>query len=79
MSNTEKEFFWKDLSGRGFTNTFDEDGLIAAFKEEDEQTEKDNAENPDAYEEDMTVKYFAETAEVGDEFRNKANKIIRTK
>lgn len=75
----EKEFFWKDLSGRGFTNTFNEAELTAAFEEEDKQTEEMNAENPDSYEEDMTVHYFAETADVGDEFRNNANKIIRIK
>lgn len=69
----EKQFFWKDLSGRGFTNTFNEAELKEAFKEEIEDENEQLEEGEDGLE------YWIETADVGDEWGNAANKITRTK
>ena len=61
-----KKFFWKDTSGRGFTNTFTEKDLAKIFKEE-EDTNWDGE----------TASEWAEEAEVGDKWLNAANEITR--
>lgn len=64
----EKEFFWKDKSGRGFTNTF----TLEDFRQEDAWDDETNDDGVD-------VKSWAEGAEVGDVWRNDTNEITRTK
>lgn len=62
----KKEFFWKDLSGRGFTNTFTLTELKKAFAGE---------KNDDG----IAISTWAKAADPGDECRNAANKIERIK
>lgn len=50
----EKEFFWKDRSGRGFSNTFDATELFVAFVNEVDSIEE--------------FKEWIETCDVGDEY-----------
>ncbi len=49
-----KEFFWKDQSGRGFSNTFNSTELYEAFEKE-----VDN---------EHEFAYWIETCNVGDEY-----------
>lgn len=66
----EKEFFWKDKSGRDMNNTFTgKDLKMPAWKEE-RKTKDWNGKS---------LANFINTAEVGDEWENAANKITRTK
>lgn len=70
----DKQFFWKDLSGRGFTNTFTEEELKEAFKDEIEEEDEDDYDNGDG------LRCWIETADVGDEYtEDPANKITRIK
>lgn len=64
----EKEFFWRDLSGRGFTNTF-------TF----EELKKWDDEDEDMGDDGELVCDWIETADVGDRWRNSANEITRIK
>lgn len=57
-----KQFFWKDLTGRGFTNTFTEEEMKEAFKDEMEQDHEDDFENGEG------LRYWIDTAGVGDEY-----------
>jgi hypothetical protein len=75
MSYNKKLFFWKDKSGRGFTNTFDSEiALINAFEGDDENDEYGFARDWDG----RTINDFAESAEVGDKWENAANEVTRT-
>lgn len=59
-----KRFFWKDKSGRGFPNTFNQTGVKKSF------TGEQSWQGESAYS-------FALNADVGDEWENAANKITR--
>lgn len=64
MSN--KLFFWKDKSGRGFASPFSEPGLIETF---DDDTSWDGE----------TIKEWLEgDPDVGDRWENAANEVTRT-
>jgi hypothetical protein len=58
-----KKFFYKDKSGRGFTNTFALEGLKKAFKGERSW-------------DDESVASWAKRAEYGDKWENAATEII---
>lgn len=62
MTKTKK-FFWKDKSGRGFSNTWTLTELKKAMA----------GERSD----DQAASTWAKEAEVGDEWSNSANKITR--
>lgn len=54
LMSAEKEFFWADQSGRGYTNTFNSTELLEAFRKE--------VDNEEEFEE------WIETCDVGDEY-----------
>jgi hypothetical protein len=60
-----KNFFWQDKSGRGFTNNFNMSEVKRAFIGERNYDGK-------------AVSTWADGADVGDEWKNNANLIIRT-
>ena len=57
-----KKFFYKDKSGRGFTNTFTLEGVKKAFKGERSW-------------DDETITSWTKEAEEGDKWENAANEI----
>lgn len=59
-----KKFFWKDKSGRGFTNTFNQTEVKKSF------TGEQSWQGESAYS-------FALNADVGDEWENSVHKITR--
>lgn len=61
---TVHEYFWKDKSGRGFTNTFTKSDLVKAFA----GTRSWHGE---------AISTWANRADVGDEWENAANKVTR--
>lgn len=101
-----KEFFWKDLSGRGFTNTFTQEQLLAAISDtwvdceecggkgareysarfidgdlyhDGEILECDFCEGKKQVLDDNSISVWAEQAEIGEEWSDNANKVIRIK
>lgn len=62
--NNMKEFFWKDKTGRGFTNTLTTDDLLEM---EDEQDWNDES-----------LHQFAVNADDGDKWETNASEIICT-
>lgn len=66
MKGVKKEFFWQDKTGRGYTNTFTLRELQDAFR---------GQKNWDG----QAASSWADFAEVGDEWENKSDKIVRTK
>lgn len=62
----KKEFFWKDKSGRGFSNTFNLQELKSAMKGERSYN-------------DESAYTWAKDADVADEWENETHKITRTK
>lgn len=62
----DNQYFWKDKSGRGFTNTFDLDEIVRTFRH-DRNYDGD------------TIQEWLETAEVGDEWENRTDQITRIK
>lgn len=64
---SEKNFFVKDLSGRGYTANLSEEDIRASWDLEEEDW--DNEES---------LGYFIENAEVGDEWKTNSVKITRT-
>ncbi len=70
MSKTKK-FFWKDKSGRDFSNTLTEKELIKAFtNKEGEDDTSDDGE---------TITEWLENADEGDVWQNAANHVTRIK
>ncbi len=62
----EKQFFWRDLSGRGFTETFTAEELLDSFPELMLPNEYDE-DNEDAVNE-TGFKNWVETCEIGEEY-----------
>ena len=62
VKRTMKKFFWKDKSGRGFTNTFTLDGLKKALKGERSW-------------DDEAISKWAKDAEEGAKWENAANEV----
>lgn len=65
-SKKQKEFFWKDKSGRGSSNTWSLSQLKKAMAGQ-------------RSDDDVAASTWAKDAEVGDTWRNAANEITRTK
>ena len=61
----DKQFFWRDKSGRGATGTFTLNEIKSAFKGERSW-------------DDESAYTWAKEAEVGDRWENAANEITRT-
>ena len=62
---TTHEYLWKDKSGRGLKNSFNKSNLIKALS----GTRSWHGE---------AISTWANRADVGDEWENAANKVIRT-
>ncbi len=60
-----KQFFWKDKSGRGYSNTF----TLADVMKQDNETNWDGDE----------LHEWAANAEIGDEWENSSDKYVRIK
>jgi hypothetical protein len=57
-----KQFFWKDKSGRGITNTFTLDDVKNAFKD-------------DTNDDGETINDWADNAKEGDVWQNSSDKV----
>ena len=67
-NNRKPVFFWKDLSGRGWTNEFDMETLVNAFSQGEER-------NYDG----QTIEDWLDTnPDIGETWSNAANEVTRT-
>lgn len=62
-----KKYFWKDKSGRGFTNTFSEKALKQAFHEEEDTN----------YDGESIAEWLEMEPEVGEDWENETSKVTR--
>lgn len=62
-----KKYFWKDKTGRDFTNTFSQTALIGAFSEEEDTN----------YDGETITEWLEMEPEVGEEWENETSKVTR--